>query len=66
MFILSSSGLEFWPVNLPSIHKNSKVNIFKNKKFLGEISSNLLFIRNECIQDSWIFLIIVVTNITMK
>ena len=40
MFILSSisSGLEIWSANHTSIYENSKLNIFKNMKFLGEIS----------------------------
>ena len=42
MFILSSisSGLEFWSVNHTSIYENSELNVFKNIKVLGEISSN--------------------------
>ena len=42
MFILSSisSGLEFWSVNHTSIYENSESNVFKNRKFLGEISNN--------------------------
>ena len=59
MFVLSSfsSGLEFQSVNHTSIYENSELNVFKIIKFLGEISSNWaskLFIRNKCIQDSWI------------
>ena len=44
MFILSSiSGdLEFWSVNHTSIYENSELKVFKNIKFVGEISSNLL------------------------
>ena len=42
MFILSStsSSLEFWLVNHTSIYENSELNVYKNIKFLGEISSN--------------------------
>ena len=42
MFILSSisSGLEFWSVNHVSIYEYSKLNVFKNIKFLGHISNN--------------------------
>ena len=42
MIILSSTsrGLEFWSVNHTSIYENLKLNLFKNIKFLGEISSN--------------------------
>ena len=35
-----SRGLELWFVNHTSIYENSESNIFKNIKFLGEISSN--------------------------
>ena len=40
MFILSSisSRLEFWSVNHTSIYENSELNIFKNIKFVREIS----------------------------
>ena len=67
MFILSSTsrGLEFWSVSHTSICKYIKLNVFENIKFLGEISSNWQFIRNKCIQDSWILLIIIVNNITV-
>ena len=42
MFILSSisSGLGFWSVNQTSIYENSELNVFRNMKFFGEISSN--------------------------
>ena len=42
MLILSSisSGLEFWSVNHTSIYENSKLNIFKDTKFLWESSNN--------------------------
>ena len=42
MHILSSipSGLEFWWINHTSIYRNSESNVFKNIKFLGEISNN--------------------------
>ena len=44
MFILSSitSSLEFWWENLTSIYENSELNVFRNVKCLGEISSNWL------------------------
>ena len=44
MFILSSisRGLEFRLVNHNSIYGNSEQSAFKNKHFLGEISSNWL------------------------
>ena len=42
MFTLSSisSGLEFWSVNHTSIHDNSELKVFKNIKFLSELSNN--------------------------
>ena len=42
MFILSSISkvLEFSSVNHTSIHENSELNVFKNIKLFGEISSN--------------------------
>ena len=42
MYILSStsSGLEFWSKNYTSMYENSKLKVFDNTKFLGEISSN--------------------------
>ena len=42
MFLLSSisSSLEFWSVNHISIYENSKLKVFKNIKFLGEVSNN--------------------------
>ena len=42
MLILSSvsSGLEFRSVNHTSKYKNSQLKVFKNIKFLGEISNN--------------------------
>ena len=42
IFVLSSisSGLEFWSVNHTSVYENSLLNVFKNIKLLGEISSN--------------------------
>ena len=41
MFILSSlSGLELLSVNRTSISANSRSNVFKSIKFLGEISNN--------------------------
>ena len=42
MSILSSvsSGLEFSSVNHTSIDENSELNVFKNIKFLDEISNN--------------------------
>ena len=53
MFILFSisSGLEFWSVNHTSIYGNSELKVFKNIKFLGEISNNWLndiFGKNGC------------------
>ena len=43
MFILSSisSALEFWSVKHTSLQENFESNVFKNIKFLGEISNNL-------------------------
>ena len=43
MFILSfiSSGLEIWSVNQTSIYENSELKVFKNNKFVGDISNNL-------------------------
>ena len=35
-----SSSFEFWSVNHASIYENSELNVFKNIKALGEISSN--------------------------
>ena len=42
MFILSSisSSLEFWSGNHTSIHENSELSVFKNIKFVGEISNS--------------------------
>ena len=42
MFILSStsSDLKFWSVNYILIYENSKLKVFENIKYLGEISSN--------------------------
>ena len=42
MLILSSisSGLEFWSANHTLIYENSELKVFKNIKFLVEISSN--------------------------
>ena len=42
MFILSSisSALEFWSVNYTSEYENSELNVFKNIKLWGEVSSN--------------------------
>ena len=44
MFVLYfvSSGLEFQSVNHTSIYENSELKVFKNIKFLGEISNNSL------------------------
>ena len=41
MFILSSvsRGLEVWSVNHTSIYENSELKVFKNVKFLWEISN---------------------------
>ena len=40
--VLSSiyTGLEFWSVNNTLMYENSESKVFKNKKFLGEISNN--------------------------
>ena len=63
IFILSSisSGLEFWSVNHTSIYENSESKVFKNIRFLGEISSDwsndLLGInvyKNECLQIDFV------------
>ena len=54
MFILSSiaSSWKFRSVNRISMHENSELNAFsKEKKLLGEISSNW-FIRNKCMPNS--------------
>ena len=42
MFVLVSisSGLEFWSVSHTSIYGNSELNVFRNIKFLQEMSSN--------------------------
>ena len=42
IFILSfmSRGLDFWSVNYTSLYKSSASKVFKNIKFLGEISNN--------------------------
>ena len=42
MFILSSisSGLVFLSVNHTSIYESSELKVFKNIKFLGEVSNN--------------------------
>ena len=43
MFISSSvsRSLKFWSVTHTSINENSELNVFKNIKFLGEVSNNL-------------------------
>ena len=43
MFISSSisSNLEFWLANHTLIYEKSKLKVFKNIDFLGEISNNL-------------------------
>ena len=68
MFVLSSTskGLEFWSVNNTSVYENSESKVLENKRFLGETSKNwpnLLLGTNECLQDSWILLIITIKNI---
>ena len=67
MFILSSisSGLEFLSVNHTTIYENFELKVFKNIRFLGEISNNVISNIYKCIQDSWILLIIIVDNITV-
>ena len=42
MFILSfiSSALQFWSVNNASIYQNVELNVYKNIKCFGKISSN--------------------------
>ena len=40
----------------------SELNVFKKIKSFGEISSKR-FVREKCIQDSWMLLIIIVDNI---
>ena len=42
IFILSSisRGSEFWSLNYTSMYENSELKVFKNIKFLGEISNN--------------------------
>ena len=42
MFVLlsASSDLEFWSVSHTSIYENSELNVFRNLKFLQEMSSN--------------------------
>ena len=42
MFVLSSISrdLEFWSVNHTSLYENSELKVFKNTKYLGEISNN--------------------------
>ena len=37
-----SCGLEFWTVNHTSIYENLESKVFKNVKFLSEISNNWL------------------------
>ena len=67
MFILSSvsRGLELRFVNDASIDENSQSNVFKNVKFLGEISNNGpndFLVSNRCIQHSWFLFIIIIDN----
>ena len=42
IYILSSisSSLEFWSENHTSIYENSEPKVFKNIKFVGQISNN--------------------------
>ena len=44
MFILSSvsNSLEFWSVSHTSIYENCEIKVFKNIKYLEEISNNWL------------------------
>ena len=49
--LVISSGLEFRSINHTSIYENFKLKVFKNIKFLGQISynwSNNLFGKNVC------------------
>ena len=41
-FIFSSISpdLLFWSVNHTTMHENSELNVYKNMKFVGEISNN--------------------------
>ena len=42
IFMLSSisKGLKFWSINRKSVYENSELKVFRNIKFLREISSN--------------------------
>ena len=55
MFVLSSisGGLQFLSVNHTWIYDNYESKFFKRIIFLGETSNTKWFIKNKCIQDSW-------------
>ena len=65
MFILSSisSGLKFWSLTNTSKYKNSESNVFKNIKFLGEISNNW---RNNLLEQMYTRLLNLVDNYCRK
>ena len=66
MLILSfiSSGLEPWSVNHTSIYEYPKWKVFKNIKYLGEISNNWLkHLLETNVYKTWILLITFVDNI---
>ena len=62
-----SSVLEFWFVNHTSIGENPESNIFKDIKFSGELYNNWPKdgdgTWHKCMQYSWVFLIIIISNI---
>ena len=64
MHILSSicRELESWSVNDTTIYECSESNFFINIRFLGEISNNW---PNDYNENTWIFLITNIDNITI-
>ena len=67
MLVLSSisSGFGFWSVNHTLIYENFELIVSKNIEFFGKISKvTNWFIRDKCLQDSWIMLIVFANNIT--
>ena len=69
LLILSSisSSWQFWSVNHTSIYEKSELNVFKNLKFVYEISNNCPYtFFGTNIYKTWIILIIIVDNVIMN
>ena len=68
MFILSSiyRGLEFWSVSHTSIYENSELKVFENLELKYLIIDQMIYYEQMYRRlDSWILLIIDVSDITM-